>query len=351
MPCFNKEEILVIGEYLRNNNQIPREMNESYYTKESIEERFDQFGGVIRHVFPYRPSQIEERKRKQTYTEMFSNSSETINNQTLQNQEDFLDYIQKYEVPRKSIGNETRFRRPGINVVSSNISNTLKSRLHYIKTNDIIQSLLKNDDSPSHMKDICDELYQTILIRKIISTNGLSCVQKQFKLNTINQNNENNENNGEWIEYKCKLNGKETNDREDKKIIPVYNNMIPNTLYNPTNKHNKFPFCKFYYKDENGNIVIFLVSKNQLSSSKYISQSSFSQVMNMIKFPKRNFETKIKLILIPGPNEVETISLKIRVDDENNSKDYDLNSIKTYTILKFDRNYEELKDEENKNEK
>lgn len=72
---------------------------------------------------------------------------------------------------------------------------------------------MKNDDSPSHMKDIRDELYQTILIRKIISTNGLSCVQKQFKLNTINQNDENNENDGEWIEYKCKLNGKETNDR------------------------------------------------------------------------------------------------------------------------------------------
>jgi hypothetical protein len=51
MPCYTKEELLSIGEYLRVEKRIPEGMEEEY-SEASIKQRFYQYGGIVRHIFP-----------------------------------------------------------------------------------------------------------------------------------------------------------------------------------------------------------------------------------------------------------------------------------------------------------
>jgi hypothetical protein len=69
MPCYTEQELLTLGHYLRGGkkddddddvtspptsipSRLPEGMDEKEYTEESLKNRFKQFGGIIRSVFP-----------------------------------------------------------------------------------------------------------------------------------------------------------------------------------------------------------------------------------------------------------------------------------------------------------
>ena|SRR3989338_1032379 len=51
MPLWKKEELCSAGEYLLNKGYVPNNLKKEY-TREKIIARYDQFGGIIRHVLP-----------------------------------------------------------------------------------------------------------------------------------------------------------------------------------------------------------------------------------------------------------------------------------------------------------
>jgi hypothetical protein len=59
MPCLELDELLTIGEYLLNNDKIPVKMHD-LYSQEKIKERFNEYGGIYRHVLPLHKSYLQE---------------------------------------------------------------------------------------------------------------------------------------------------------------------------------------------------------------------------------------------------------------------------------------------------
>lgn len=144
-------------------------------TKESIEQRFYQYGGILRYILPQSLDILKERVLQQNIAinnvMLNKHVSYILNCQSLENDE-ILEHIAQYEVPRKIVGNETRFRRPGLNFASSSVYHQLTPFLYKLQIRKIIRALLKNDESPTHMKDACNELYEIIVNRKLKSLNG-----------------------------------------------------------------------------------------------------------------------------------------------------------------------------------
>jgi hypothetical protein len=80
MPCYTEQELLTLGHYLRGGkkddddvtspptsipSRLPEGMDEKEYTEESLKNRFKQFGGIIRSVFPLSRHYLDDIQDKQ----------------------------------------------------------------------------------------------------------------------------------------------------------------------------------------------------------------------------------------------------------------------------------------------
>ena len=112
-------------------------------------------------------------------------------------------FIAQYDVPRKTEGKVIRFKKPTLNLVSRFVYDRLETKLLEVNTEEMITVLLKNDETTS-MNDICPKYYEKLLARKLASTNGLNCVQREVALAAQDQN-VGPRTAAEWRKYNCKL--------------------------------------------------------------------------------------------------------------------------------------------------
>jgi len=100
MPAYEEEELLGIGDYLRENGLVPSGMEEEY-TEEKIKERYETFGGILQQVFPTTTQDIEGQIEKQNQAiEDCDISRLVLFNSVALNNGDVSSYIMQYEVDK-----------------------------------------------------------------------------------------------------------------------------------------------------------------------------------------------------------------------------------------------------------
>jgi hypothetical protein len=61
MPVLECNELLAIGKYLIEKEKIPIDMQD-LYSEENIKKRFEEYGGIYRHVLPTSKSYLNQIK-------------------------------------------------------------------------------------------------------------------------------------------------------------------------------------------------------------------------------------------------------------------------------------------------
>jgi hypothetical protein len=134
MPCYTEQELLTLGHYLRGGkkddddddddvtspptsipSRLPEGMDEKEYTEESLKNRFKQFGGIIRSVFPLSRHYLDDiqDKQNQAIREVIEENQAAV--QTIEDQR-LSHFIAQYQVPIKTEGNKIRFRNPTLEI-------------------------------------------------------------------------------------------------------------------------------------------------------------------------------------------------------------------------------------------
>jgi|GEM_PF-5957629 len=323
MPCYTEQELLTIGNYLRDNNRVPQGMDEEY-TEESLKNRFKQFGGIIRHVLPSSVEYLNGIKtnQKRALSDAIKNnqavhilSSSTIEDNKLSH------FIAQYQVPIKTEGNEIRFQTPTLEITSQDVRDQLVAALGKFSIQDKIDTLISNDNTNS-FKGLTFKLFEKLFTQMIISENGITCQQQELKLFKSGDmptterdifEKKYKANPESWTPYTLKL------PTLVEGPSPPYSDMECDTLYYPTIENHSF--CEFFYKDrENGTLVVFQLTR-QISGPKYITQSAFTQFLKSIKFPKDQISKQFKLIFVPGPNQAETMSIVVKIPENKKLKE------------------------------
>jgi len=115
-------ELFTASEIMVNANIVPDDLKQEY-EKKSVENRFNQYGGIIRHVLP---SDLEEIKAKETLmTEAIENADlmKILGKQEIPNEiKDISHFLAQFVVEREG---EKAFELKKIDFVSDDVRNRL----------------------------------------------------------------------------------------------------------------------------------------------------------------------------------------------------------------------------------
>jgi len=173
MPCWSQDELLVVGRFLRDNDDNLSAENRALLADKEVLERFSQFGGIFRHVIPSRPSYVERCHISQT---------RAINDFSHSSQRDFFLYksdlgpqelshwICQYDVARSGEG---AFRNPRLQFVNADVRSKIIKVVNQISLEERIKFLVRNDQVPTFKAKDCEEIYEGVIQDLLISSDGL----------------------------------------------------------------------------------------------------------------------------------------------------------------------------------
>jgi hypothetical protein len=139
MPCLKLEELKTIGKFLREQSDFPSSMKD-IYSESKIIERFEEYGGIFRHVLPVSKNYLNNLKKEKIRT------VETLTNEAMRKilinanieDPDISDLIAQYDVETNG---EYAFEDFKMKLANKNIPKILKSYINARSIEDRIEKL------------------------------------------------------------------------------------------------------------------------------------------------------------------------------------------------------------------
>ena len=167
-PCWSLEDLKSAGRYLRDRDLLPKT---DFYSEESIESRFEEFGGIFQHVFPENPERVYD---------LITQRERALGNpnlDTLLTVGDIEDpsvshlLMQYTEIP---LSGERSFSTRKLEFVSEFIKKEIMKRVFATTLDDRIRVLIRNDMFEVSAK-ACREIYEGVVPELLVlGTDGWS---------------------------------------------------------------------------------------------------------------------------------------------------------------------------------
>jgi hypothetical protein len=296
MPCLKLEELKTIGKFLRELSDCPTPMKD-LYSESKIIERFEEYGGIFRHVLPISKNYLNNLKKEKIRTiETLSNEAmrKVLINANIEDQ-DISDLIAQYDVERNG---EYAFEDFKMELANKNIPKILKSYIN-ARSIDELKNLLKRMDETGSLESLAQNNYETLIFKLHTSSiQGMKCRTRDNGNSTWDSN----------LQYIIQPNQLKPNSG----IIPLsFELMEKNILYYPFNP--SYPLSDFMYKQKDANgvdeLCVIQVSREKKSRTiKGIAQLK-------VKLNIKDF-SNVRYFYFGHPTKVNSISIKYPKNDK-----------------------------------
>eukprot|EP01124_Arcella_intermedia_P029574 TRINITY_DN6291_c0_g1_i1.p1 TRINITY_DN6291_c0_g1~~TRINITY_DN6291_c0_g1_i1.p1 ORF type:complete len:571 (-),score=72.83 TRINITY_DN6291_c0_g1_i1:50-1762(-) len=288
IPVWSLDEIKSIGQVLRDNNRFSPGLTIDYYKDDKIEDRYKEFGGILRYVFPIAPEKLAE-VRKERKEEL-----EKANLQYILTLDGNIEdkYISHLLVQYKEV--KEAFKDTISDFVNQNIVNELLKQISKVSIREKASILKKNDDCPSYMQDACSKIYET-LICDILQNKQYNWYKRDVLKSS--KPTEDEEPNWEPLEdfsiTKC-IEG----------TVPTFKEMESNIAYYSLNTI--FPAVDIVVKHKD-KLVCIQVTRQQ-SKGKVIEKSALEKFLKIVGVKEEEVD-KIRLVLCPRPGNANVAKI------------------------------------------
>jgi hypothetical protein len=293
MPCLKLEELKTIGKFLREQSDFPSSMK-GIYSESKIIERFEEYGGIFRHVLPVSKNYLNNLKKEKIRT------IETLTNEAMMKilinanieDPDISHLIAQYDVETNG---EYAFEDFKMELANKNIPKILKS---YINARSIeeLKTQLKRTDETESLESLARDNYETLIFKLHTSSiQGMKCRIRDNGNSTWYSNSQ----------YIIKPNQLKPNSGR----IPSFELMEKNILYYSLNPNYPLSDMMYKQKDANGVDELCLIQVSREKRSRTINETASIQIkekLNITDFSNIRYfyfghPTKVNKILIKYP--------------------------------------------------
>jgi hypothetical protein len=309
MPCLELDELLAIGEYLLNNDKIPVEMHD-LYSQEKIKERFNEYGGIYRHVFPYNESYLFEiaRQKISSINDLTNKKIESmLLNPNIEDQT-ISDFLLQYKVLKEG---DDSFENYSVEFVNDNMFKILENFSNELSLRELKIILIKADSKKMN------EINARILYQEFIAK------MHSFGFNWFARKNTNENWNGKYRKYISQM---------IYESPPTFEEMDENILYFPL--HENFTLGDMFYKlKEKQEVVLVVIEVSRKKTTK--KQISLGELELFKKrFGLKNL-SNVHYLYFPLPELASTAVVEITDDLSETQK----NIFANIHIVKVPLNY------------
>ena len=221
-PVWSEGEIDLVAKYLSQRFFEGSDERKKFLI--DVEQRFQRFGGVFRHIFQVNPQKRENYEYKQMKSIADVDPKRVFYAVDI-GPNSMSHFILHYAVPT---GGEMPFLRTSVKFASDFIFQTLRASLEAVDLSIRVAALVKNDQVPTYMASHCKEIFESVVFDLMTRSQGLSL---KFRLKS------------EKIlkEKTVKLVAAQGSE------LPTYKAMHPKTLYFP--KSSNYPVVDMFWVD------------------------------------------------------------------------------------------------------
>lgn len=302
MPLYKKVELLAIADYIRNRPVVTAEL-QNFLSEESVIQRFNEFGGIIRHVLFSTTEILKEVRLTVEEAIKDCNAYTLLNSSNIENSS-VSHFLMQYDVQRRGPG---AFKGRKVVFTSEDMERRLQSKVSLIDLSSMRQLLLTVDAKQSTLAtDASARIYfQSLVYMSLVSPSG---VKWQSRSNTRQ---------APWNICSISLQSSiESN-------APTLQQMKQGVLYYPTLC--TFPWVEMYYLEDAVTVVTVQVTFGTSKNTRTFTRNQyflFLLKLGLVKDVKNvTGEEKIilkglriKFILVPHPSLAD----EYNVIDESN---------------------------------
>ena len=280
MPTWTLPELQAVRKFVfdRSPEQMP--LNEK-----DISKRFDEFGGIFRHVFARSTRNIE---RKQTRAIQNLVPKAFMDKEIDEERREVSHYVAQYRV---DIEGDDAFREAHLDFASELIRKRVEVRFFKLGLNDKILLLQQSDRSLSFMSSMSRGIYDIYedVIAKLLRQ-GVRWEKKKLP-------------NSKFAKFTLKLTKMKRGE------LPKYAKMKEMVLYKPLNAN--YPAIDMMYRAKNGLVYGLQVTRQQ-EPTRTFETSTVNKWLKDISM--ENNMDKVRIAVIPRPDLAEEFKAKYDSD-------------------------------------
>lgn len=291
MPAFKLPELLAIGAHLLASGAVPEDLR-AEYTPERIENRFEQFGGIMRHVLPVSLPYIDDCQKAQRVAITKCDTQALLVSEDIEDA-DVSHFIMQYDVKMET---KKHFREVSLNFVNDRVFEQIETKLLKESLHERQRALICNDET-GFMEDACPKIYEGVIAELLTSQMGVCWHKREVSENS-------SQGGVEWAPFELRL------DTLIHGSVPSFADMEPRVLYMSLNP--KYPFFDSMYKTDEGELVGIQVTREK-NSSKDCTLSALQSCLKKIDFPDDQIP-HIRTVLVPLPSNADTAKLNMNLN-------------------------------------
>jgi len=291
MPCFTDTELFAIGKHMREQPDFPNNLI-SLYTDDALQQRYHDFGGIIRHVCPSTERDIRNSYESQLNAINRCNAQKILSADYLEDPS-VSHFIAQYVVSSFSGAEAFSSRSTTLQIVSDNVRSSLEKELVKISFTELLAAMRKitfvgsvGQSPPLVYERLVTEMLrppqEMRMNRASLWGNGVPTVRDPTIIKYSPDAST------DWVPDSLQL-------RDVRSEIPSYATMETDVLYYPPLL--TFPLVDCFYKDGNGMIIGIQVT----TSANVVLEITESVVQNFLKQIDSNTNTAMIFVLIPLP--------------------------------------------------
>ena len=302
MPVWSLQDLLSAGLYLRDSGRVPEDMIE-FYSEQNIQERYEEFGGIFRHVLPPLMQSLNRTYLEKKKAIAKAVGYDILNIGDIENDE-VSHYILQYDV--QTSGNRP-FAFKGAQFASPRTAEQLQSKILSVSIRTKITTLMKNDET-GYCNDVCPQIYESVVGQILTMPQNIIFERKSFP-------------DGSWEEASMKF-------REHVSgRVPKFDELEEGVLY--TSLNTNFPVVDHILKKEG---VVFGIQVTRNTSLKRdVKEKTWDKLFEQLGIKPSQF----RFILCPSPHLVNDYQIRLRdlpfdVEIWKLPKDYGLSQLQLY---------------------
>jgi len=286
LPNWTLEDLQTVGKHMSEIKCVPEGIS---YDPKAIQERYEEYGGIFRHVLPTSKKQLESTalSKKQAISKVDLNKIFSIGDIE---DPDVSHFIVSYvDIP---LNGEDAFSKRNLNIVNRSTLDKLTDLWKKVDLFQMRRTLIRNDET-GYMEIASHKIYEEVISHQLIR--GVSWQKRKI-------------NDQKFISFSLNL----------EKIVdgkpPIFSDMKPNVLYYPTQQN--FPAVEFFWKTEDKKFYAVQVTRSE-KKVKEVSASALDSMYKLLEIPE---STEVKIALCPKPKLASSMNIQITGGHSKHSK-------------------------------
>jgi hypothetical protein len=294
MPVWSLKDLLAAGKYLVDNGRVPYNIKD-LYKEESIRQRYEEFGGIFRHVLPI---------NKAALNDVISRKNHAINDAVVGQrilsvgdiENDLVSHlILHYDV---QISGNFAFTTKSSRFASESTFGKVRSKILAVDLKTRIVTLIRNDET-GYLNDTCPAIYEQVVADLLtqsrefkFESQAYDFLEKKQKLEMLMKKDFQKNDQIVW---------QSTSKRFSKLspgVLPKFKDMEEDVLYLPLNT--KFPVADLLFKKDD---VLYGIQVTRNSScNRKIETSALNSLLKEVGMSD---SSRFRFILCPSPKFAE----------------------------------------------